>query len=249
VFAQNIVTGIVKPIYDANLSVATDGIVNKLLLQEGSVVKKNQSILKLDDKLQKLETKRRKLVLDDKIKLKSLVKNLVIMKDLLNKKEQLYKTTKAISLNELNQLRMQYINFKAEIETLRANEKKEEVEYKISAEILDYYDLRSPIDGVITEIKPQMGEWVQSGDEIVTVVNVKTCYVEVDIDSSLVKDISMDKKVLVEVVNTNNPIQKEGTFSFISAVADSSSGLVRAKVLIKNEDNTVVPGVTAKITF
>ena len=248
-FAQNSITGIVNPIYEGKLSVSTDGIVSKLFLKEGDIVTKGQIILKLDDKLQKLETIRRKLVLDDTTQLSSVKKSLNIMNEIVAKKENLFKNTRAISLNDLNQIRIQHINAKGELAALIANEKKEKIEYKISLEVLNYYNLKSPVDGVITNIKPKLGEWVQVGKEIVSIVNSKTCFVEVDIDMTLLKNLSLNSKVMVEVKDGQDIIQKEGSVDFISVVADSSSSLVRAKIYFDNSDNVVTPGVTAEIVF
>ena len=248
-FGQESIPGIVNPIYEGKLSVSTDGIVSKFYLKEGDIVKKGQVILKLDDKLQKLETIRRKLVLDDTTQLDSLRKSLRIMKDILSKKESLFKNTKALSLNELNQLKIQYINAKGELDTLISNEKKEKVEYEISKNVLNYYNLKSQVDGVITYIKPKLGEWVQVGSEIVTIVNTKTCFVEIDLDIASLKKLSLNSKVTVEIKDGENTIKKEGSVDFISAVADSSSSLVRAKIYFDNSDDSVIPGVTASIIF
>jgi len=247
--AQNTLIGIVKPIDDAKLSVATEGIVSKFSFKEGDSVKKGQLILTLDDKLQKLETQRRKMVLDDKTQVETLEKRLMIMKEIITAKESLYESTKAISLNELNQLRIQYINTQGELESLKSNEGKEQIEYEISNEVLRYYNVTSPIDGVITQIKPKIGEWVQKGNEIVTVVNIKTCFVEVDLDIGALKNISLDSKVLVEIRDFGKRIQRKGRVRFISAVADSSSSLVRAKVYFDNNDEAVTPGSTAYIIY
>lgn len=247
--AQERVTGIVNPIYDAKVSASTDGIVSKIILKEGDRVKKNQVILKLDDKLQKLETTRRKLVFNDTTQLDSLKASLVIMEDIVSKKEALFKNTKALSLNELNQLRMQYINSRGEFDTLVSNEEKEKIEYQISKEVLNYYNLKSPIDGVITHIKPKLGEWVQVGSEIVSVVNTKTCFVVVDLSAELLQKLPLHSKVTVEVNDGSKIIQKDGSVDFISVVADSSSGLVRVKIYFDNSDDAVRPGVAASIVF
>jgi len=247
--AQNSITGIVKPVYQGKLSVSTDGIVSKIILSEGDSVKEGQVILKLDDKLQKLETLRRKMVLDDKTQIETLEKSLMIMKDIIIKKEKLYKDTKTISLNELNQLRIQYINTQGELETLKANEAKEEIEYNISNEVLAYYNLKSPIDGVITQIVPKIGEWVQTGKEIVTVVDTRTCFVEVDLDLRSFNKIALNSKVKVQIGDFDKTIEKTGVVKFISEVADSSSSLIRAKIYFDNTDKAVMPGTTASIIY
>lgn len=247
--AQNRLTGIVKPIYEAKLGSSTEGIVSEVFYKEGDTVKKNDIIIKLDDKLQKLETIRRKVVLEDKTQLVSLQKNLRILEDILIKKEKLYKTTKAISLNELNQLKMQYINTKGEVESLKNNEQKEQIEYKISSEVLEYYNIKAPANAIITKIIPKKGEWVQTGKEIVHIVDISTCFVEIDADVFLLKKLKLNSNVDVEVKVDEKTIIKQGKVSFVSAVADSSSSLVRVKVNFDNKDKAIIPGIAASIVF
>jgi len=76
---DNITTGIIKPIYEAKISVSVDGVVSKINFKEGDFVRKNNIIMKFDDKLQELETKRRKIILDDVTKLNSSKENLEIL--------------------------------------------------------------------------------------------------------------------------------------------------------------------------
>jgi len=224
-------------------------LVEKIYFKEGDYVKKGQTILKLNDKLQKLETNRRKLVLDDTTNLDSLEINLETMKDIVEKKEYLYENTKAVSLNELRQLKMQYVKNRGELLSLRENEKKEKVEYQISSEVLDYYKLKSPISGTIITIIPNLGEWVQTGKIIVNIVDIKTCFVEVDLEQNAVSQLLKNKNVKIEVNGKDSLIIKDGYVDFISSVADSSSGLTRAKISFKNKDGAVTPGVSATIKF
>jgi len=247
--AQTKLTGIIKPIYDAKLSVSTEGIITKFYKKEGDFIKKDDFILKLDDNLQKLETQRRKIVLEDKTQLEAMQKNLMILKDILNKKEILFKKTKAISLNELNQLRMQYINTQGEVDNFIANEKKETIEYKISAEVLKYYKLKSPVDGVITKIKPKIGEWVETGKEIVDIVDIRTCFVEIDLNINQLQTIKLNSKVIIKVDIGDKIIKKDGFIKFISVVADNSSSLIRAKVYFDNKDMLITPGINATVIF
>lgn len=240
-------TGIVKPIYEGKIGISTEGKVEKILLKEGDIVKKGQVILSLDSKLQNLETQRRGLLYKDKTQVVSLKKNLLILEDILNKKQELYNKTKSISLNELNQLKMQYTNTKAELKSLQVNEKKEYIEYKISKNVLAYYKLKSPVNGVITRIQPKIGEWVQVGKEIVQIVNIDTCFVEVDLNVNDLQIISLNSSVDVQINNGKETFIKEGKVSFISAIADSSSGLTRAKIDFDNKDRKAIPGLTANI--
>lgn len=247
--AEDKLVGIVKAIYDGEISVATDGIVSNILKKEGDSVKKGETILKLDDQLQRLETQRRKIAFEDKTQLLAQKKSIVILKNILQNQETLYKETHVISLNELNQLKMQYIKSLGDLESTMMNEKKEEMEYEIALKVLDYYSLNSPIKGVITKIIPEVGEWVQTGKAIIYIVDTRTCYVEIDLNAAQLAKIKLHDRATIEVINDKKIIKKKGSIDFISEVADMQSSLVRAKVYFNNSDKAVVPGVNAFVIF
>jgi multidrug resistance efflux pump len=186
-------------------------------------------------------------LVDDTFQLESLEKNIEIFEDMLDKKQKLYDTTKSISFNELQQLKIQYTNTKAELESLKLNEKKENIEYEISREVLNYYRLKSPVDGTIIRIEPKIGEWVQVGKEVVQIVNSETCYVEVDLTTDNLQQITLNSKVKIEVSNGAETVIKDGLVTFISPIADSSSALIRSKISFDNKDHKAIPGLSAKV--
>jgi RND family efflux transporter MFP subunit len=243
------ITGIVKPINEVKLSVSTDGLVSSIVSKDGAYVKKGQIVLKLDDKLQKLQTLRQKIVYEDKTKLNSLRKSVKILKEIVKKKEMLYNETKSISLNELNQMKMQLINIEGELASMVENEKKEKIEYQISDEVLKYYSIRSPIDGVVVQVKPKIGEWIQTGNEVAIIVDATKCYVEANTDIMTLKNLKIGENIQVVASDGNSTVQKVAVIDFISATADSSSGLVKVKAIFDNSDFKVTPGITAKLVF
>ena len=239
--------GIIKPVYQAKISMSTEGKAEKILLKEGSKVRKGEVILSLDSALQRIETRRRKLLVEDTIKRDSLQKNLKILKDILDKRQELYDATKSISANELNQLKMQYINTEAELEATIINDKKELIEYEISKKILETYDLRAPVNGIITRIEPKIGEWVQMGKEIVEIVNTDVCFVEIDLTAKEFQSVSVGSKVKLKIFNGRDTFIRAGKIKFISTVADSSSRLIRSKIEFDNKDGKAIPGLSAEL--
>lgn len=248
-YANEFLIGTIKPIYDVELSVLVDGVVSKVFYKEGDFVKKGDALLQLDDTLQTLETKRREIIYKDRIKIEVLEENLDTMGVILDKKERLYKDAKAVSLNELEQMKMQYANLRGEYLELKNSKKKEKIEYEISAKVLDFYTLKSPVDAKINTIKPKLGEWLQTGDKVIRIIDSTICFVELDIEASLVKSLSFGQSVEVEVSYNDKVIKKEAKIDFISNIADSASELFRVKVSFENRDREILPGVSAKIYF
>ena len=247
--AQTQLTGIIKPIHDIKLSVSVDALVKEILVHEGDKVKKGELLLQFDDSLQALETKRRELIYNEHSKIDSLRKNLAIMKQLLDSKESLYKRTKAISLNELNHLKMQYINMESDYLIAQEEKKREQVEYEIANHVLKLYSLKAPISGTIISIKADIGENLQTGKEIIELVNSDRCFVELDVKHEVMLALKKSSKIVVQTIYKEATVEKKGNIDFISTIADSASGLVRVKISFDNYDSTILPGLTAYIIF
>lgn len=242
-------TGIISPMYDLQLSLSVDGLVKEVYNKEGKVVVKDEEILVLDNKLQSLETQRRKIIWKDTSKLNNLIQQKKIIQKRYKDALDLYNQTKSISYDEITSIKLKLDEIESEIKYNNENEKKENLEYIISKEMLDSNILRSPIEGVISKINVDIGEWVKAGEPIVNIINSKICYVEFNIEKAYLNQIK-DKKILnILIDEKDNKINKDGIIEFISPIADKSSGLILVKVKIDNADNSVTPGLSATLLF
>ena len=239
--------GIVEPNHEVAIAFPLDGVIEEIFVKEGDSVKKNVQLIKLDDSLQALETKRKKQIYEDYSELETYSKNLSILNTLYGQTEALYQDTGSVSFEELKKLEMQVHNMAGKILMIKARKVQEKIDYEISQEVLSRYILKSPIDGIITEITPELGEWAKIGEMVVTVTCTTTCFVEFNIDESYARNISKGQDVLVNVREGEHTAQKTGKVVFVSTVADRASALVRVKVEFGNEDGAVIPGVLASI--
>jgi RND family efflux transporter MFP subunit len=242
-----IYNGLIEPIKRVNLSLSIDGVVSEINIKEGSLVKKDESILKLFDKLQSLEVERRKVLVDDKTRVYYLKKELDIVWNIYKSGESLYKKTGSISKNELDGYSINYYKLKSSLDELERSKKLEVIEYNLEREKLKLYTLRAPFSGVITKIKLDVGERGRIGDEVVELVDSSICFVEVNIPEIEVHNISVGQSVNITINREVQKIQKNAKISYISPIADSSSGLVLIKLEFENRDFTITPGILADV--
>lgn len=242
------VIGIVSPIEDVNLSFAMDAKVMTIGIKEGDRVSKDQILMRQDSRLQKLEVKRRQLVFEDKASVNTYRKNLSILKEMVLSKEKLFKSSQTVSKTELKKNQMQLNKMQGEYDSLVSAKSKEKLEYDISKEILSSYFVKSPINGVVVEIKPNVGEWVKTGETVVRVVDSSVCFLDLNVELSMARDLlQMKDQVFVEVTTLNEKLIKKGEIKYVSSIADKGSGWVRVKVFFENTDLKAIPGVTAKL--
>ncbi|RZB34842.1 MAG: hypothetical protein SRB1_00610 [Desulfobacteraceae bacterium Eth-SRB1] len=241
--------GIVIPVYEIELVMSIDGIISTIFVKEGDCVRSKDKLLKLDNTLQRLEVERRKKIYYDNAEIESNKENLVIIKSLLDSARRLYEETASVSHDEVKNLEMQYHSLSGKINVAEAKKKQEHIEYEISREVLARYVLTSPINGMVTVIKREEGEWAKAGEMIVTVVDTSDCYVDFNIDEQYARTLRKGDIVSIGVSEGEGISIKKGTVVFVSSVADKASGLVKVKVEFENKSGKVIPGGLATISF
>jgi RND family efflux transporter MFP subunit len=248
---QKVYLGIIKANEEVELSSSIDGLLKKVYIKEGEFVKSNTLILKLDDMLQQLDVKRKMQIYKDDSQFQAKKESLDIMKQDYESSKELFEKTGSISLDELNKLKLQYIALDAEVKTLLLKKKQDKIELDIAKEILNKYSLKSPINGYVSKINFEVGEWIKTGDKILKVVNTDTCYAEFNIKKEDFYTIKKNQKINLNITIGNDKIiTKKATISFISPFADDASGLVLVKAKFKNDgDVKILPGLSAKINL
>jgi len=248
-FAHDVHEGIVSPSHEVELALPIDGVLSKIFVQEGNNVKQGGNLLKLDDTLQQLEVARRKEIYEDNAELSTSRENLVTLKSLLDSSKGLYEKTNSVSQDEVKNLEMQYRTLLGKVNVFEAKKKQELIEYEIAKAVLARYLLTSPIDGRVTVIKREEGEWGKVGEMILTVVDTSVCHVEFNVDEKHARTLKQGDTISVRVSQGVGMGRKQGTVIFISPVADKASALIRVKVEFANADGKVIPGVLASVKF
>jgi HlyD family secretion protein len=158
-----------------NISIATPigGVVTEVFVKVGQAVRKGEPLLKIDD---------RRISADLEVKEKQL---LVTNSELENQKFQLSLRKKisdkrAISVDDLSK-----ISYSVQVAEARVKAAIAEVDsLKIEKERCI---IRSPIDGIVLQLKTRVGEYAQASfltTPLIIVGNVEPFYVRVDVDEN-----------------------------------------------------------------
>jgi len=131
-----------------------------------------------------------------------------------------------------------YAEYHAAQDELRLN--KLEVD-RIRAQVEDRV-IKSPINGVVTEIHKQLGENLSSNEpQYATVVRVDELKVRFYLDAHTLKNLSVGQQV--EVLVGENQDSKRATVTYVSPIIDPDSGLGRIDIKIDNRDLTIQSGI------
>ncbi len=131
-----------------------------------------------------------------------------------------------------------YAEYRAAQDELRLN--KLEVD-RIRAQAEDRV-IKSPINGVVTEIHKQLGENLSSNEpQYATVVRVDELKVRFYLDASTMEKLSVGQQVRVLVGQDQEP--SPAFVTYVSPIIDPDSGLGRIDVKIDNQDLSIQSGV------
>lgn len=116
-----------------------------------------------------------------------------------------------------------------------------------SNESLTHYEVRSLIKGTVIEMHLTQGEMVSENDHTFIVADLSEVWVNLSIYQ---KDIPLIKiGQIIEIISGQQLPPATGTISFISPILDEHTRTATARVILKNPDGLLRPGlfVTGKV--
>ncbi|MBU3173241.1 efflux RND transporter periplasmic adaptor subunit [Clostridium estertheticum] len=113
---------------------------------------------------------------------------------------------------------------------------------------MDNASITSPINGVISERKVEVGEVVSSAVSAFTIIDASSLRSEVSMTDKDVIKVKVNQKIPVQISSMNNKIV-QGIVDTISPSADAKTQLYTVKVKIENPSNLLKPGMIVRVEF
>ena len=236
-------SGITEPIKDVTLSVSVEGTISTIFFKEGAQIGKMQTILELDNMLEKLEVERRKLLWESKAEVESATAKVATLKSMLESTRELFKRTGAVSKEDLDKMALEYALAVAEKKRFEIAEERERIEYEIALQNLSKRRLKSPIQGIIIKLLLKEGENCEPNQPLVRVVDISKCLFVCNVEERIGRTLMKGQQIDLDIRTGSESVAKEGAIVFVSPVVDAASGLLEVKVEFQNPNGTVRPGV------
>lgn len=223
-----------EPIEQRQLATSQLDVVGSLMIREGSAVAAQQILAELDNRVLKQSLKIAELRANSNSQIESAAANFAIARQ---KYERLRPMLERGHANpaEVEKARAEFEQAKAELSM--AKEKKLEYELevqRIRAEI-ETRIIRSPFDGVVTEIHFRPGELVASdARQLITVVRLQELRARFYLFADTADKLNKGQMVQLEIGDDGRPAT--GTIEFVSPITDPDSGTTRVDVVIDNRD-------------
>ena len=212
------VPGYTEPYKTITVSCAEPGVIAEMLVEEGARVKKNQILAKLDTAQHEAELDIAKTNVD-------------LQKSKVNKLEDIVRSQR-ISQDELDRARTDLRVRQAEVRKIQA--------------VIENRIMRSPVDGIVSEIKRDPSEAVSlSSPHVLTVVQIDRLLVNLFLTPVRAAKLKVGAQAKLSI--GDNAQEATGVVEFISPVTDAASGTVRVKFVLDNAKGDFRSGTTARL--
>jgi HlyD family secretion protein len=159
----------------------------------------------------------------------------------------------------LTQARAQYELAKRHLDSLNAVVKQQELKglqgqlssakgkYQGAQAQLSYSEIRSPIDGVVTERPLYPGEMAASGVPLITVMDISLVTARAHIPQNDAALLKVGNKAMIDVPGLGQSV--EGKVILVSPALDPNSTTVEVWVQAKNPKQTLKPGSSVRLSM
>jgi RND family efflux transporter MFP subunit len=144
-------------------------------------------------------------------------------------------------LTEINTQTLQ-----AQLEAAQANLQTAVSDLQAADALLGEMTIRSPVDGIIGARQCGVGERVQEGDALFTLIDDAQVYAVFTVAENKGVGLSAGMPVRVEVPSLGNRLYRSA-ISIVSPVLDPQSGNLTLRALLPNRDGSLKPGLFIRV--
>jgi multidrug efflux pump subunit AcrA (membrane-fusion protein) len=228
---------LVSLVEEAKVPAREAGVLVELDIREGDVVKRGEQIARIDDNQPQFQKKKAKAEHDQAVAKSesdvdvrySVAAELVAEAEVAKALEANKKVPGSVTSVELDRLRLNERKGELQIEQAQLERKlsaldahAKEVEVQVADNLIERRRIASPLDGMVVQVFPHLGEWMQPGDPLARVVRTDKLRVEGYVDSARHEPEQVrDRPVTVEVkLSDDRREQFTGRIVFVSPLVE-----------------------------
>jgi multidrug efflux pump subunit AcrA (membrane-fusion protein) len=258
-------TVFIRLLEDVDVPARAPGVLVNIAVTEGQHVKRGDLLGQIEDAEQRLEAEMKNLdreiarkQAENQVHLDFAVKESAIAEEQLTRAQNSREALKkSVSLKEIEDLKLalerattdvKRSRYELEIAALTHEVKKAEVEY--AERQLERRRIQSPIDGLVTTVDREPGEWVQPGDRVFRIVRLDLLRAEGFVDAQAALDGVLGAAVTVTVQTAADKSEMfRGKIVFVDPEVEPATSQVRVRAVIANEGLRLRPGMRANMTI
>jgi membrane fusion protein (multidrug efflux system) len=238
--AASPVEGFLEPYKTIDVAANESGIIDSLDVVEGQTVTKGQPLAVLDNDVHKVALEIATRSADARGQLNGATAELKLATIRLKKLDALRQKDHATP-EEVNRAELDVATAEARVLIAQETLEIRAAEYERYRIQLERRTVRSPIDGVITVVHRDQGEFVSPNEPVVvSVVQLDPLIASFSVPVATANSMTAKQKVRLTLSVSSLPI--DGQIDFVSPVMNPQTGTVTVKVRIPNSDGKLRSG-------
>lgn len=228
--------GVTKPKEEPKLVFVAPGVVRKINVKEGQIVKKDEVLAVQDDRDEagKVEVAKGEIA-SAQMQVEAAQADLDLKKVMLKRKEDIYaeQLKAGMSFTEVDEARVALKIADISIQFRQTELAKAKLQLLATEIQLEQRKLISPIDGVVVKIDVKVGEGSDLSRPVMQVVQVDMLTVEADIATTKAKALKVGDVIQVRYPDEDKWMP--ATITFMTKYANAASGTRKIKLELKND--------------
>ena len=236
----------IEPRTIAEIGSAEEGIIDELRVKRGDRVSKGQVLAVLDSEMEKLTVELARVQAEQDVQVRS-GEARAAFSQLERERAETLSERDIVSTREFDEARIQETIARLELESATIQRRVAAVELAIAEARLSRRTIRSPVDGVVTEVQRSPGEYIHEQATLLTLAETGELNVEVFMPVDRYGEVRVGETALVEPVE---PIggQYEAQVEVVDQVFDAASGTFGVRLRLEN--STGLPaGIRCVVQF
>lgn len=142
---------------------------------------------------------------------------------------------------------LEKVNRAAELETAAGQLHQAQGQFDEAEATLSYSEIRSPINGYVTQRPLYQGEMASAGVPLLTVMDTSLLVAKAHLPQSQIQGLPVGAPAQVEVPGLAEPVR--GKVMLVSPALDLGSTTVEVWVSVKNKNNQLKPGTAVQVAI
>ena len=233
--SSTVVEAFTEPYRDISVAASEMGTLSDVRVVEGAIVKQGDVLAVMDDDILRasLEVARRSMNAEGLLKSAQADLDMKIHEQ--DKLKELRERDHA-SQQEVDRIQTEIRIAEARLLSVKEDLEVKQLEYRRIESQLKQRQVIAPMDGVISELSREAGEFVSPSDPtIARLVQLDPLLIVFSVPLSQRNEVEKDQ--LVELKLGADQIKAEGIVEYVSPTSDTSNSSVRVKVRLPNSDH------------
>jgi len=256
-------SAVVTPVAQVDLPSRAAGQLVEISVEDGAAVRKGDTIAHVDATEAEMAVEKARGALAiaraeaaNRHRVEASAKAAAVAKaELQRAVESGEKYAKSISQTELDRLRLtaeqsqlEHEEARHDLEVAVLNAKLKELEVDVAGRMLERHRLVSPIDGIVVELRRQLGEWVEPGMPVARIIAMDPLRVEGFLDGRRLSRVRVGMPVrFTPAGDDSTPVHYLGRLSFVSPEANPLNGQIRIAATFVNPERRLLPGLHGEL--